>query len=146
LVKAAKAWRLLSRGRRRSGKTIVAARITKKFYYHNGFPNHRSRILVIVSPGMKDTWRAELERFGIDDSARVLNNGSLHKIKPSDAEKFDLIIVDEAHKFRNDTAGGYTLLQKLCKTRTRHRLPDGSFAAKRVILPTTSCGVAGRKQ
>jgi hypothetical protein len=116
------------------GKTIVAARMAKKFYYHNGFPNHRSRILAIVSPAMKDTWRAELERFGIDDSARVLNNGSLHKINPSDAEKFDLIIVDEAHKFRNDTAGGYTLLQKLCKTRTRHRLPDGTFAAKRVIL------------
>jgi hypothetical protein len=116
------------------GKTIVAARMAKKFYYHNGFPNHRSRILIVVSPAMKDTWRAEFERFGIDDSARVLNNGSLHKIKPSDAERFDLIIVDEAHKFRNDTAGGYTLLQKLCKTRTRHRLPDGSFAAKRVIL------------
>lgn len=116
------------------GKTIVAARMAKKFYYHNGFPNHRSRILIIVSPAMKEAWRAELERFGIDDSARVLNNGSLHKISSSEAEKYDLIIVDEAHKFRNDTAGGYTLLQKLCKTRTRHRLPDGSFAAKRVIL------------
>ena len=116
------------------GKTIVAARMAKKFYYHNGFPNHRSRILVVVSPAMKDAWRAELDRFGIDDSTHVLNNGSLHKIKPSDAEKFDLIIVDEAHKFRNDTTGGYTLLQKLCKTRTRYRLPDGSFAAKRVIL------------
>ena len=116
------------------GKTIVAARIAKKFYYHNGFPNHRSRILVIVSPAMKDAWRAELDRFGIEDATRVLNNGSLHKIKPSDAEKYDLIIVDEAHKFRNDTAGGYTLLQKLCKTRTRYRLPDGNFAAKRVIL------------
>jgi hypothetical protein len=116
------------------GKTIVAARMAKKFYYHNGFPNHRSRTLIIVSPAMKETWRAEVERFGIDDSARILNNGSLHKIKSSDAERFDLIIVDEAHKFRNDTAGGYTLLQKLCKTRTRRRLPDGSFAAKRVIL------------
>ena len=116
------------------GKTIVAARMAKKFYYHNGFPNHRSRILVIVSPAMKDAWRAELERFGIEDAALVLNNGSLHKIKPNDAEKYDLIIVDEAHKFRNDTAGGYTLLQKLCKTRTRYRLPDGSFAPKRVIL------------
>src|SRR6266436_6707660 len=32
------------------GKTIVAARIAKKFYYHNGFPSHRSRILVITPP------------------------------------------------------------------------------------------------
>jgi superfamily II DNA/RNA helicase len=116
------------------GKTIVAARMAKKFYYHNGFPHYRSRILVIVSPAMRETWQRELARFGIDDSTRVLNNGSLHKITPTDAERFDLIIVDEAHKFRNDTAGGYSLLQKLCKTRTRHRLPDGTFASKRVIL------------
>ncbi|MDQ3314284.1 MAG: hypothetical protein M3505_06605, partial [Verrucomicrobiota bacterium] len=72
--------------------------------------------------------------FGIDDAARVLTNGSLHKIKPAEAERYDLIIVDEAHKFRNDSAGGYDLLQKLCKTRTRHRLADGEFAEKRVIL------------
>jgi hypothetical protein len=73
-----------------------------------------------------------MKLFGLDDAVRVLPNGSLHKIR--DPEKYDLIIVDEAHKFRNDTADGYDLLQKLCKTRTRHRLPDDTFAKKRVIL------------
>ena len=116
------------------GKTIVAARIAKKFYYYNGFPTHRSRILVVVPPAMKEPWQTALDKFNIDDSAKIITNGSLHKIKPADAEKFDLIIVDEAHKFRNDTAGSYTLLQKLCKTKTRHRLPDGTFASKKVIL------------
>ena len=114
------------------GKTIVATRIAKKFFYHNGFPAHRSRILVITPPALRENWETEMERFGLDDAVRVLNNGSLHKIR--DPEKYDLIIIDEAHKFRNDTADGYDLLQKLCKTRTRHRLPDGEFAKKRVIL------------
>jgi superfamily II DNA or RNA helicase len=114
------------------GKTIVATRIAKKFFFHNGFPNHRSRILVITPPALKDNWDAEMERFGLDDAVRVIHNGSLHKIR--DPEKYDLIIIDEAHKFRNDTADGYDLLQKLCKTRIRHRLPDGEFARKRVIL------------
>ncbi|GDY20686.1 hypothetical protein LBMAG56_20320 [Verrucomicrobiota bacterium] len=114
------------------GKTIVATRIAKKFYYHNGFPTHRSRILVITPPALKENWDAEMERFGLDDAVRVIHNGSLHKIR--DPEKYDLIIIDEAHKFRNDTADGYDLLQKLCKTRTKHRLPDGEFAKKRVIL------------
>ncbi len=114
------------------GKTIVATRIAKKFFYHNGFPSHRSRILVITPPALRENWEAEMERFGLDDAVRVLNNGSLHKVK--EPEKYDLIIVDEAHKFRNDTADGYDLLQKLCKTRTRRRLPDGEFAKKRVIL------------
>jgi superfamily II DNA or RNA helicase len=114
------------------GKTIVATRIAKKFFYHNGFPNHRSRILVITPPALRENWETEMERFGLDDAVKVLNNGSLHKIR--DPEKYDLIIIDEAHKFRNDTADGYDLLQKLCKTRTKRRLPDGEFAKKRVIL------------
>lgn len=114
------------------GKTIVAARIAKKFYYHNGFPVHRSRILVITPPAIRENWEDALDLFGLDDCTKVLNNGSLHKVR--DPEKYDLVIVDEAHKFRNDTAGGYDLLQKLCKTPTKRRLPDGSFAPKRVIL------------
>ena len=114
------------------GKTIVATRIAKKFFYHNGFPAHRSRILVITPPALRENWETEMERFGLDDAVRVLHNGSLHKIR--DPEKYDLIIIDEAHKFRNDTADGYDLLQKLCKTRTRLRLPDGDLAKKRVIL------------
>lgn len=114
------------------GKTVVATRIAKKFYYHNGFPNHRSRILIITPPALRENWETEMELFGLDDAVRIINNGSLHKVR--DPEKYDLIIIDEAHKFRNDTADGYDLLQKLCKTRTRHRLPDGEFARKKVIL------------
>lgn len=115
------------------GKTVVATRIAKKFYFHNGFPAYRSRILV-VPPTLVEPWRTALERFHIDDSADVLTNGSLHKISAARAERYDLIIVDEAHKFRNDAAGGYDLLQRLCKTPTRRQRPDGTFAAKRVIL------------
>lgn len=114
------------------GKTIVAARIAKKFYHHNGFPSHRSRILVVTPPALRENWEAALALFRIDDAARVINNGSLHKVR--DPEQYDLIIVDEAHKFRNDTADGYDLLQRLCKTRTRFRQPDGEFAHKHVIL------------
>jgi superfamily II DNA or RNA helicase len=114
------------------GKTIVAARIAKKFFFHNGFPVHRSRILIVTPPALRDNWQSALELFRIDDAAKVINNGSLHKIR--DPEQYDLIIIDEAHKFRNDTADGYDLLQKLCKTPSRLRLPDGTFAKKRVIL------------
>ena len=38
---------------------------------------------------------------------------NLHKI--NDATIYDLIIVDEAHKFRSDTAGMYNELQKICR-------------------------------
>lgn len=111
------------------GKTIVAALIAKRFFFSNGFPSHRSRTLVIVPPALKDGWVETLETFKIDN-VKVITNGSLHKLKSP--ETYDLIIVDEAHKFRSDTASMYNELQKLCKTKTIRF--DGSTHDKKVIL------------
>lgn len=111
------------------GKTIVAALIAKRFFFSNGFPSHRSRTLVIVPPALKDGWIETLETFKIDN-VKVITNGSLHKLKSP--ETYDLIIVDEAHKFRSDTASMYNELQKLCKTKTIRF--DGSTHDKKVIL------------
>lgn len=111
------------------GKTVVAALIAKRFFFSNGFPSHRSRTLVIVPPALKDGWIETLETFKIDN-VKVITNGSLHKLKSS--ETYDLIIVDEAHKFRSDTASMYNELQKLCKTKTIRF--DGSAHDKKVIL------------
>lgn len=111
------------------GKTIVSALIAKKFFFSNGFPTHRSHTLVIVPPAMKTSWEDTLDEFKLDN-VTIVTNGSLHKIK--NPERYDLIIVDEAHKFRSDTASMYNELQKLCKTKAVHN--DGSVHDKKVIL------------
>jgi superfamily II DNA/RNA helicase len=113
------------------GKTVVGTLIAKKFFYSNGFPAHISTILVIVPPALKDSWVDILDKFEIKNYD-IITNGSLHKVK--DPEKYDLVIVDEAHKFRNDTAEVYNELQKLCKTKTKQVLKDGTRADKKVIL------------
>ncbi len=113
------------------GKTVVATIIAKKYFYSNGFPSHRSRTLIIVPPALKENWAETIDKFQLDN-VKIITNGSLHKIR--DARKYDLIIVDEAHKFRSDTAAMYNELQKICKTPTRRILPDGSFAGKKVML------------
>lgn len=113
------------------GKTVVAALIAKKFFYSNGYPSHNSRVLIVVPPALKDNWQETLDDFGLPNF-RIVTNGSLHKIK--DQTVYDLVIVDEAHKFRNDTAGAYVALQRLCKSRTRQQLLDGSFVRKKVML------------
>jgi len=97
------------------GKTVVATLIAKKFFYSNGFPDYLSKTLVICPPALKDNWQETFEKFGID--CTIFTNGSLHKIR--DARKYDLVIVDEAHKFRNDLPEMYNALQKICKTPTR---------------------------
>ena len=111
------------------GKTIVSALIAKKFFFSNGFPTHRSHTLVIVPPAMKTSWEDTLDEFKLDN-VTIITNGSLHKIK--NPERYDLIIVDEAHKFRSDTASMYNELQKLCKTKAVYN--DGSVHDKKVIL------------
>jgi len=113
------------------GKTIVGTLIAKKFFYHNGFPNHLSEILVVAPPTMIPAWRDAFERFGIK-TAKFERCGSLHKIRA--ANRFDMVIVDEAHRFRNDTAEAFDLLQRICKTPTKRRLADGSFARKKIVL------------
>ena len=111
------------------GKTVVSALIAKKFFFSNGFPAYRSHTLIIVPPAMQTSWEATLSEFKLDNF-KVITNGSLHKIQ--NPELYDLIIVDEAHKFRSDTATMYTELQKLCKTQAKHY--DGSLHDKKVIL------------
>jgi len=113
------------------GKTIVSVIIAKKYFYSNGFPSYRSRTLIIVPPSLKDNWIETIEKFQLDN-VEIITNGSLHKI--SNPTKYDLVIVDEAHKFRTDTAGMYNELQKICKSNTRNQLPDGTFVPKKVIL------------
>jgi len=113
------------------GKTIVAILIAKKFFFHNDFPSYLSRTLIIVPPAVRESWQQTVDRFELK-TVEIITNGSLHKI--TNPEKYDLVIVDEAHKFRNDTAEIYDQLQRICKSPTRHRLPDGTTARKKVIL------------
>jgi superfamily II DNA/RNA helicase len=113
------------------GKTIVATIIAKKYFYYNGFPSHRSRTLIIVPPALKENWVETTDKFRLDN-VKIITNGSLHKVR--DPKRYDLIIVDEAHKFRTDTAAMYNELQKICKTPTQRTLPDGTNVPKKVML------------
>jgi superfamily II DNA or RNA helicase len=113
------------------GKTIVATLIAKKFFYTNGFPSYLSKTLIICPPAIKENWEDTLSKFGMHN-CKIETSGSLHKItKPSD---YDLIIVDEAHKFRSDSAEMYFHLQNICKSSTRKKLADSTYEHKRVML------------
>ncbi|KQS93020.1 helicase-related protein [Chryseobacterium sp. Leaf394] len=113
------------------GKTIVATLIAKKFFYSNGFPSYLSQTLIICPPALKENWDDTLSKFGIHNY-KILTSGSLHKL--TKYQDYDLIVVDEAHKFRSDSAEMYFHLQNICKSNTRKILQDGTSEQKRVIL------------
>ncbi|MDF9834019.1 superfamily II DNA or RNA helicase [Ereboglobus sp. PH5-5] len=114
------------------GKTLVATLIAKRFYYTNGFvTNHHSATLFVVPPALVEYWEETIRQIDLKNT-RIITTGSLHKIRHP--EDYDLIIVDEAHKFRTDTSEMYRELQRICKSPTRRRDELGRLYDKKVIL------------
>lgn len=109
------------------GKTIVSIMIAKKFYFYNGY---HTKILIITPPALEQGWKKTVRDFELNN-VDYYTNGSLHKIKYP--EDYDLVIVDEAHKFRTDTSTMFDQLQKICKT-PRRRPSEMGDSIKKVIL------------
>lgn len=122
------------------GKTVIAAMVAKKFLLQNGREN--SKILVVYPPAVEKNWKNTFKSFNIDKYSKFITNGSIHKILEGHQdywgkEEFDLIIVDEAHKFRNYTTGAFQNLQLICKSpRSNKGLIEG--LQKKVILVTAT--------
>lgn len=101
------------------GKTVIATMIAKKFLIENGRDN--TKILVVYPPAVEQNWKSTFKDFDIDKYAKFVTNGSLSKILDEDnynywnADEYDLILVDEAHKFRSHTTTAFEYLQEICK-------------------------------
>lgn len=101
------------------GKTVIATMIAKQFCIDNGYDN--TKILVVYPPAVECNWKQTFKDFGIDKYTRFISNGSLSKVLDEDnydywnADEYDLVLVDEAHKFRTHTNTAFTELQEICK-------------------------------
>lgn len=93
--------------------------IAKKFLIENGYK--QTKILVVYPPAVEENWKKTFKDFGIDKYAKFISNGSLHYILDAKnynywtAEEYDLVLVDEAHKFRSNDTQAFEFLQKICK-------------------------------
>ena len=117
------------------GKTVIATMIAKKFLIENG-PEH-TKILVVYPPAVEQNWKTTFHDFGIDKYACFVSNGSLSKVLDEDnynywnAEEYDLVLVDEAHKFRSHTTGAFQQLQEICKM---PRLETGYIPGYQILM------------
>lgn len=118
------------------GKTVVAAMIAKRFLIANGSLN--TKILVVFPPAIEKNWKTTFRIFGIDRHTKFITNGRLEKILDGDLnywpkEDYDLILVDEAHRYRNHTSQMFSALQRICKApRKGEGLIEGT--KKKVML------------
>jgi len=122
------------------GKTIIATLIAKKFANENG--NGNTRILVVYPPAVEKNWKATFRAFGLGNT-QFISNGSLNKILDSrnldywNAEDFDLILVDESHKFRNNETEMFGALQQICKMPRANKGRVAGFRKKIVLISAT---------
>ena len=90
------------------GKSIIASTVAH---------NLRLRTLVVCPPHLEEQWRGYRDDFGF--TASIYTTGKLEEalkyyeriVKPD--EQY-LIVVDEAHRYRNEFTIDYTILHQLC--------------------------------
>ncbi|ANA40323.1 helicase [Geobacter anodireducens] len=86
------------------GKTFIAAQLLQQI---------KGRILVICPPVLKSYWEESLHDFRVP--ARVESLGKLEKVIRFGLDRFDYVVVDEAHRFRNETTRSYADLLDICR-------------------------------
>lgn len=119
------------------GKTVIAAMVAKKFLIQNGREN--TKILVVYPPAVEKNWKDTFKDFNLDKYTKFITNGSLEKILTEHQdywkkEEYDLVIADEAHKFRNHKTGAFQNLQLICKSPRANNKGLIKGSQKKVIL------------
>jgi len=86
------------------GKTYISALLAQQL---------QGRILVICPPVLRDYWRDTFFEFGIR-GYEVESLGKLDALLQRDLKKFRYVLIDEAHRFRNEGTQAYDNLFQIC--------------------------------
>jgi superfamily II DNA or RNA helicase len=87
------------------GKSIIASAVAH---------NLNLKAVIIAPPHLKHQWEDYHNEF--EFHARIYSSGKIGQaLKDIDREESKLIIIDEAHKYRNELTEDYATLHKLCQ-------------------------------
>ena len=94
------------------GKSIIGSCVVKNLQdkYEMG------RCLIIAKPHLRPQWEWYKEQF--DFRAEVKSSGNLQeaiRFMKDSVHKYDIIMIDEVHYFRNDDTLDYAMLHELCQ-------------------------------
>lgn len=100
-----------------TGKTYVATQVAKTYLRSQRVgPSTEGRVLAVVPNAVIEEWEETLRDFGIRDDVDVVSMGQFQKTHRSTdkadiptfderpySEEYRLVVVDEAHNYRNDS-------------------------------------------
>jgi|WetSurMetagenome_2_1015567.scaffolds.fasta_scaffold00416_11 superfamily II DNA/RNA helicase/HKD family nuclease len=96
------------------GKSIIASAIAN---------NLDMKTIIITPPHLKDQWEEYQEEFKLR-GARVFSIGKIDEIydRYSETSEPILIVIDEAHRFRNEDTNDYKLLHQICRSHPKNKV------------------------
>jgi superfamily II DNA or RNA helicase len=112
------------------GKTFIGLRLLDHYLIKDKRPGYVPRALVICPAQLRDfIWNKKLDEFGI--KAKVISQEELGRegFEIKDFSRYDLVVIDESHNFRNPGTNRYRNLQKLLRSGNQN---------KRVVLLTAT--------
>jgi len=107
------------------GKTITATMIVKKLL----LDGLKGEILVITPPSIKNEWEETFRAFKIG-SLRHYKIESVGRLKDIEPTNYEIVIIDESHKFKNFATSRYQELERICKDRAQ-------FEKKVILISAT---------
>lgn len=87
------------------GKTFITALLLQQI---------QGKTLVVCPPVLKEYWKDSLFEFGIR-SFEVESLGKLEHIIKKGLDRYDYVVIDEAHRFRNENTQSYANLLDICR-------------------------------
>jgi len=98
------------------GKTITSAMIVRKLCFET-----KGQILIIAPPSIEKEWKETFKKFQIGSirNFEFKSYGALEKVK--ETEDYEIVIIDESHKFKNFATSRYKELERICKEDTKYK-------------------------
>lgn len=88
------------------GKSVIAAAIAA---------NLNAKTVIITPPHLKSQWEDYASDFGLRATGNIYTSGKIKEAVDKNKNNSDLvIIIDEAHRYRNENTESYGLLHQLC--------------------------------
>lgn len=96
------------------GKSIIASAIAN---------NLQMSTVIIAPPHLNDQWEEYQQYFKIP-GARVFSTGKIDEVYRIYSESREplLVVIDEAHRFRNEDTNDYKLLHQICRSNPNNKV------------------------
>lgn len=108
------------------GKTLIATLVAKKLIIDNKL---QGDILITCPPALEKSWKQHFSKAEIRRHYEVKTHDKLKHLTQDEISRYELIIVDESHRFKSSGAQRYQHIQRICK--------DSTLPKKLILLSAT---------